>query len=373
MGLEAYCEPVTLDVSNNLGVLSTNSYANTSLKAADVFLLGYSEDRNSDNIGVHNAPSVMREKLYSLHKTSKSLKILDLGNCKNGETVAQSYANLQSAVEILAKYDKPIIVFGGTQEASCYLAEASFKQVQFPSVCMIDARVDWEKNAEDFSNRNYISHLIAYNPQIRISQIGTQEYLSSREAFAWLTEHYFPMLRLGECNADIKQTESFIRDAQLVSFDINAIRYSDNPAGLNVNGFYAESACQCAWNAGYSPRMNIFFLSEFNPQKDTDSISAQLSAEILWHVLDGISQRKRESGDYSDDSYLKRYLKHAKFPQDICFYESLVSQTFWVEVPMKTMQKKRVIPCSLANYETFRNGFIPDFWMMEFQRLLSLS
>ena len=89
MGLEAYCEPVTLDVSNNLGVLSTNSYANTSLKAAGVFLLGYSEDRNSDNIGTHNAASVVRETLYSLHKTSKSLKVLDLGNC-TCDTVAHS-------------------------------------------------------------------------------------------------------------------------------------------------------------------------------------------------------------------------------------------------------------------------------------------
>ncbi len=373
MGVEAYCEPVSLDSTNNLGVLYTNSYTDASLAAADVFLLGYCEDRNSDNIGASNGASVMREKLYLLHKTSKSLKIVDLGNCKRGETVAKSYANLQSVVDILAPYDKPIIVIGGTQEALCYLAEASFKQVQFPSVCMIDARIDWEKHAEDFSNRNYISHLRAFNPQIRLSQIGTQEYLSSRDAFSWMANNYFPTLRLGECNANIKQAESFIRDAQLVSFDCNAIRYSDNPAGLNVNGLYAESACQCAWNAGYSPRMNVFFLSEYNPQKDTDSISAQLSAEIVWHVLDGISQRKRESGDYSDDSYLKRYLKHAKFPQDICFYESLVSQTFWVEIPMKTTRKKRIIPCTLADYETFRSGVIPDFWMMEFRRLLSLN
>ena len=177
-------------------------------------------------------------------------------------------------------------------------------------------------------------------------------------------------MRLGECNANITKAEPLIRDAQLISFDMNVVRYSDSPAGQNVNGLYSEYACQCAWNAGYSPRMNMFILSEFDVKKDVDGISSQLAAQIIWHVFDGISQRKNESCDFFDGTYKIVHLKHSMIPQDITFYTSEVSQTMWVEVPIGiNTRKTRFIPCSQVDYEQCALGYVPDIWMTEFRRL----
>lgn len=375
MELKFLCEPYHLseDDSNSMDISQISSYEDCDLSLADVFLVGYKEDRNSDNLGCDLAADTIRHNLYALHKTSKPLRIVDLGNCRKGNTIEESYETLQQCLDTLASYKKPIIVFGGTQEAICYMTKASFQDVQFPSIALVDARIDINQNHIDFTNRNYLQKLYEENTKARLIHIANQEYLSSQESFAWLNEHDFPSCRLGECNSEIEKTEPLTRDVQIISMDLNAIRYSDSPAGMNVNGLYAEKSCQIAWNAGFSPRLNTFFLTEFNPQKDTDSISAQLSAEILWHVLDGISQRKKETVDFSDDIYLKRYLKHPHFPQDICFYESTISKMVWVEVPMGATKKYRIIPCSIDDYNTFNKGMIPDIWMMEYNRLLQFA
>ncbi|MCQ2960295.1 MAG: hypothetical protein MJ198_08940 [Bacteroidales bacterium] len=369
MTLKDLCVPVTSLNTNNLGVQIVSTYEDSELVAADVFLLGYLEDRNSNNVGASRASAQIRKSLCALHETSKSLKIFDLGDCRQGENVSESYKNLEKCVELLSIYGKPIIVFGGTQEAVCSLAQVSLQRSAYPSVCLIDARIDREEELEDFHNQNYLNRLISENKDVRLVHIANQEYLSSRDSFGWMNDNSFYSLRLGECNSNIELSEPLIRDAQLVSFDANSVRFSDNPSSSNVNGLYSEYACQCAWYSGYSPRMNMFFLSEYNPKNDDDVISMQLCAQILWHVLDGISQRKNETGDFSDETYLKRYLKHPMFPQNICFYESMVSQTMWVEIPVGTTNKKRIVPCSLHDYEQFKNGTVPDSWIVEYQRL----
>ena len=372
MTLSDCCIPVGSFPVNNMGIQPVFSYDDAELQKADAFLLGYVEDRNSTVSCGEESVNAIREKLYSLHGLSKSLNVIDLGTCKRGDTVQQSYEMLQYVVERIALYQKPIVIIGGTQESVCSIASASFRGVAFPAMCFIDAKIDWNAD-DDFSSENYLKKLCEDNPRMRVLHVGGQEYLSSRDALSWFSKNYFYAMRLGECNADITKAEPLIRDAQLISFDMNVVRYSDSPAGQNVNGLYSEYACQCAWNAGYSPRMNTFMLSEFDVKKDVDGISTQLAAQIIWHVFDGISQGKHESCDFFDGTYEILHLKHAMIPQDITFYTSKVSKTVWMEVPIGTNHSKsRYIPCSPADYEQCVTGYIPDVWMTELHRLREL-
>ncbi len=369
--IEKLCIPVNgySIQTDDLKTTTASIYDDKELSRADVFLLGYCEDRNSDNIGASKATIAIRSCLYALNKTSQSLNIIDLGDCKKEEQIAQSYENLRICIKELSKYNKPILIFGGTQEVVRYIVAECNGDIAFPSISIVDAQIDATIGSKDFSNKNYLPYIQQEFPQTRLCHIASQEYLSNRDSINWWKTNNYGFLRLGDCNADIKQSEPLLRDSQLISIDMNAIRYSDNPAGRNVNGLYAEGACQIAWNSGYSPRMNTFFLSEYNPTKDIDNISAQLSAQILWHVLDGISQRKHESGDFFDGSYERKNLKHSSFPSDICFYRSKNSQTLWVEVPIGTSNKKRIIPCSEKDFEQFCAGTLPTIWLTELQRL----
>ena len=375
MDLSEVLEPVVLNDYDDVhfNVQTVSSYGDSLLVSADAFLIGYSEDRNSNNVGVSAGTNAIRRSLYRLFQTSKPMMIIDVGNCVKGASVDDSYKNLEFCVNQLALYGKPIIVFGGTQEALSPVLKAGIGRVAYPAVCLVDSQIDW---AEDdvFTNQTYIQKIVDACPLLRVVFVGIQEYLSSREAYKLIRENNYSYIRLGDCNTLISNLEPLVRDAQIVSLDMNAVRYSDNPAGANVNGLYSEQICQVAWYAGYSPRMNVFHLSEYNPSKDNAEISEKLAGQILWHVLDGISQRKNESCDFSDDDmYLKRYLKHPMFPQDICFYESLIAQTMWVEVPIGSTGRKRIIPCSRKDYESFENGVVPELWMTEFNRLSNMD
>lgn len=365
---ELFLPVVSEESHSNLNIRVASVYDDKELSWADVFMFGFGEDRNSDNNGAGQAADVIRRILYSLHDTSLPLHCIDLGNCRQGYSVAESYENLATAMQELSAYDKPVVIYGGTQEAVAYLTKTGFGKIAYPALSLVDAQIDVNVENEDFSNKQYLQRIVAEYPNVRLIHIASQEYLSSRESFSWWKSHNFTCKRLGECSQS-DRVEPLLRDAQVVSFDMNAFRYSDNPAGRNVNGLYSEIACQFAWNSGYSPRMNVFFLSEFNPTKDVDGISAQLAAQIVWHVLDGISQRKHETGDFSDVSYEKFHLRHSMFPKNICFYRSTVSQTLWVEVPIGSTGKNRIIPCSQFDFDQFCSGVIPTDWMVEFQRL----
>jgi formiminoglutamase len=102
---------------------------------------------------------------------------------------------------------------------------------------------------------------------VKINYIALQEYLSHKTAYDFLRTNNFPHIRLGNVFHNAKHTEPMLREAQLISFDTTALRYSEFDANRDQlpAGLYVEDACQIAWYAGFSHEMNTFLLSEFNP------------------------------------------------------------------------------------------------------------
>ena len=56
------------------------------------------------------------------------------------------------------------------------------------------------------------------------------------------------MLRVGKIREHIFEAEPLLREAAMVTFNINAIRYSDAPAQLepSPNGLFGDEACGLA-------------------------------------------------------------------------------------------------------------------------------
>lgn len=352
--------------------ISISTYIeNQEIQNVDVFILGYLEDRNSNNIGASIASQKIREQLYQLYSTSHKLNILDLGDCIQGKTVKESYFVLQEVCKILKTYDKPIILIGGTQEASYYIAKEYFKKVQFPTYTYIDSKLDIELKSEDFSNCNYIQKIQQINQNVRIVNIANQECLSHISSFNWFKTNYFPLYRLGDVLNTRIDAEPLIRDAQVVSFDASSIRYSDFMANIDSNpiGLFSEDACQLGWYSGFSPNMKVFHFTEYNPTLDSNNISSKLAAHIVWHVLDGISQRKTNFLDFSAENYKCYYVKNNFLEQDLPFFEDLTTHQLWVEIPLKRKNRKRILPCSKSDYQSFISDDLPENWMIEFNRV----
>ena len=82
------------------------------------------------------------------------------------------------------------------------------------------------------------------------------------------------LVRLGDIrNENIKYTEPFLRDADVVGFDVGAVQSAYMPyyKNINVNGLTGYEACQIAWYSGLSDKLKFFCLQEYNPSIDKDN------------------------------------------------------------------------------------------------------
>ncbi|MCL2327511.1 MAG: arginase family protein [Bacteroidetes bacterium] len=371
MNLSDLLEPTNCTTQqNHIPAEIVRNYKDYDFSDYDVFIVGYQEDRNSENQGAGKAADCVREQLYSLFATEKPLKICDLGNCRLGKTVKDSYIIVQELCKQLEKYNKPLIIIGGTQEITLTLAQERLNEDEFPTITCIDAQIDMQLESEDFYNTNYIAQLAETYDNVKINYIALQEYLSHKTAYDFLRTNNFPHIRLGNVFHNAKHTEPMLREAQLISFDTTALRYSEFDANRDQlpAGLYVEDACQMAWYAGFSYEMNTFLLSEFNPVHiNSVKPSATVCALLLWYVLDGISQRNTIQYD-NEEFYTIYYVKNDLFEHDVRFFEHTITKQMWVELFLPLYNEKRMVPCNYSDYQSFSNENIPDSWLMELQR-----
>lgn len=356
---------------NRLPVEIVRNYEECDFSEYDVFLVGYQEDRNSNNKGAGNAADIVRKQLYELFETKKPLKICDLGNCRLGKTVKDSYLIVQELCNYLQQYNKPLVIIGGTQEITLTLAQERLRKSEFPTIACIDAQIDMQSNDDDFHNTNYIMKLTDIFENVKINHIALQEYLSPQSAYEYLRSKNSPHIRLGDVMQNSKHTEAMLREAQLLSFDTTALRFSEFDANRDSipAGLYVEDACQMAWYAGLSNEMNTFLLTEFNPEKtQNEKPSAAVCALIIWYVLDGISQRNADLQEFKEEFYTIYYVQNNLLAQDVRFFEHKITKQMWVELFLPLCNKKRMLPCNYNDYQAFSNGNLPENWLMELQR-----
>lgn len=372
MNFSDLLEPTTCATQQNyIPVDVVQQYDDCDFSDYDAFLVGYQEDRNSTNTGAGKAADCVREQLYALVATEKPLKICDLGNCRLGKTVKDSYIIVQELCKLLQPYNKPLIIMGGTQEITCTLAQEQLSEEEFPTITCIDAKIDLQLESEDFYNSNYIVNLAKTYKNVKINHIALQEYLLHQAARDFLNARNFPHIRLGNVFHNAKHTEPMLREAQLISFDTTALRYSEFDANRDClpAGLYVEDACQIAWYAGYSNEMNTFLLSEFNPLLAQNvKPSASTCALLIWHVFDGISQRNAIDYEFNEDFYTTYHVKNDILEHDVRFFEHTVTKQMWVELHLPYCAKTRVMPCNYSDYQMFSNGNMPENWLMELQR-----
>jgi arginase family enzyme len=148
----------------------------------------------------------------------------------------------------------------------------------------------------DLKNDNYLRRICTYQPNFlfNINILGYQTYLVEDDSLAVLQKLFFEANRLGPIKKDITDAEPMIRNADMVTFNVSAIKQSDAPghANGNPNGFSGEEACQLSWYSGLSDKVKTFGLYEMNPDYDEFRQSAKLTAQMLWYFVDGYYNRK---------------------------------------------------------------------------------
>lgn len=382
--ISIYFSPTETNIDSNnqdcLGnILNTYSASFPELKKGDIALVFVPEYRNMDtSFHFENMHQGIREQLHKLFpKKSWKQNIVDLGNLLPGSSTNDTFYALSSVVEELVKAEVLPIIIGGTQDLTLSQFDAYKNLEQLVNLVSVDAFPDFGMPDETLLPNNYLQHILQRKPNhlFNFSTIGTQMYLVNPNEIDLIEKLFFDVCRLGDFNKDFKIAEPFIRNADLVSIDMLALRNSDYPRTefSSPNGFYAEQMCQIARYCGFSDKMTSIGLYNVWNQESFE-VNDQLTAQIIWHIIDGINSRVGDFPKGSKKDYQKYRVALTQFKDEIVFYKSLKSDRWWIEVPYHANEKSKyqrhyMVPCNYEDYKTALEDEVPDLWWKTYQKI----
>lgn len=344
------------------------------LEKAEIAIIGVLEGRNAvDNLGTGKNLAIIRKYLYQMFPGNWHSKIVDLGNIPQGNEVIDTYFIVQEIISELLKKNIITIIIGGSQDLTLANYRAYDRLEQTVNLVVVDNKFDLGEFEESTTSQNYLYKIVMEKPNnlFNFSNIGYQTFFNSQEEIDLIEKLYFDAYRLGEISNDITLVEPILRDADIVSIDMGAVRKSDAPANNNAmpNGFYGNEICAIARYAGISRKVSSFGIYEYNAKFDERDQSAHLIAQMIWYFLEGYNFRIVE---YPYES-LKKYKKFIVLIENdtINFYKSDKSERWWMEINYfnNKSSKSTLIPCTYHDYLTANNQIYPERWLKTFRKL----
>ncbi|QBQ42584.1 formimidoylglutamase [Sphingobacterium psychroaquaticum] len=344
-------------------------------------LIGVEEERGAvNNEGTKKSANAVRKYLYNLYQGDYNVKIADLGNIKAGESLTDTYFAIKTVVEELVKQDIVPIIIGGGQDLT-YAQYMGYEGLeQRVEVAVIDSRFDLDQDNADntaLNSNTYLNHIILHQPDylFNLSNMAYQTYLVSKESINMYDKLFFSTMRIGMMAGKLDQAEPLIRAADMVSFDIGAIRASEAPgnANANPNGLYGDEACQLARYAGMSDKCSSFGLYEYNPTFDPMGHTASLVAQMIWCFIDGYYNRKNDAPLVPKSAYIIYRTTLENDDYELVFVKSKKSDRWWMQVPYfgsKSVNERYYwVPCRYEDYQLAVAGDMPDLWWKTHQKL----
>lgn len=344
-----------------------------------IAIIGVPEDRKSiNNAGCALAPDHIRRFLYRLSHNNFNLNIVDLGNIKRGHSVKDTYIALSSVVSDLLKQNIVPIIIGGSHDITYaqYRAYESLEQVI--NIVAVDSRFDIGAVDDELNAASYLGKIILHQPNFlfNYSNIGYQSYFVDQTTVQLMNKLFFDIYRVGQVRENMEEVEPIVRNADMLSFDISAIRQSDAPGNVNSspNGFYGEEACKIVRYAGLSEKLSSIGFYEVNPTTDRDYQTSHLTAQMIWYFIEGFSNRKSDNPLVNKADFLKYRVALKDNQYEIVFHKSNKSGRWWMEVPYlpkkgSKYERHHLVPCSYNDYQTACNVEMPDRWWQAYQKL----
>ncbi|GGC25442.1 arginase [Parapedobacter defluvii] len=348
----------------------------------DLALFGVLDDRMAiGNAGCDDAANAIRKHLYPLYQGEYKLKLADLGNIKAGETVTDTYAAVKTVCEELIRSGIIPILIGGGQDITYAQYLAYEKLEQKVEVAVVDSRFDLDQeNTESapLNSQTYLNHIILHEPDylFNLNNLAYQTYFVSKESIAMYDKLYFTAVRLGMIADQVGQVEPVIRAADMLSFDINAIRFSDAPGSAHAtpNGLFGDEACQLCRYAGMSDKLTSVGFYEYNPTLDNREQTAILVAQMIWYFIEGFYNRKHDAPLLPKSAYITYRTTVHNDAYELVFIKSKKSDRWWMQVPYSGSQsvneRYHLVPCRYEDYQIAVGGEMPDLWWKTHQKLV---
>jgi len=352
------------------------------LEGVDIAIFGVADDRKAiNNKGCASAADAFRKKFYQLHQGEHKTGMVDLGNIQQGYSVSDTYAAVRTVVAELVKNDVLPIIIGGGQDLTYAQYMAYEKLEQRVDLVVIDPAFDLEEDSNvesDTTSRSYLNKIMLHQPNylFNFSNIGYQSYFVNTESLKVLDKLLFDVYRLGTFSSKIEQAEPILRNADMISFDMGAIRSSNAFANANAgpNGFYGEEACQMCRYAGMSDKLTSIGFYEFNPDLDQNGQTAILLAQMVWYFIDGYYGRKKDFPLQPKSAYIIYRTSLTADEHEVVFVKSKKSDRWWMQVPYPNTksvnERYHMVPCRYEDYQIAIDGELPDLWWRTYQKLI---
>lgn len=334
------------------------------LQNADAVIIGYG-DLRGDGIAFNNTegPNAIRAELYKLFHWHNNVKLADLGNIKIGARLQDSYAALQTVVQELIALEKKVIIIGGSHDGSLaqYNAHCSLKkQINLACVdAVVNLNMDSVLPSEQFlmqlltSEPNYVKHY---------THIGFQSYLVHPEMLETIDKLGFDCYRVGKVKENIEEMEPVLREANLLTFDMQAIQHAHAPSNsISPNGFTGEEACSLLQYAGMSDAINTVGIYGLHHLKDQLQHTAKQVSHMIWYFMDGLYKNKQEAKLTETSLFNIFNVMASDF--EICFLQSKKTGRWWMKA-----HNNDYIACSKTDYAIATRNEIPERWLRHAER-----
>lgn len=338
------------------------------LDGMDIALIGVPESRGSaNNMGTEFAPDQVRKKLYHLKKGYGTYKIVDLGNLRPGHNLDETHGRLTEVCRFLLEKNILPVIIGGSQDLDYAQYRAYEDLEKLISVLNVDAYLDMEDESE-FPDQDHVQKILVHDPNFlfHYSHLAHQSYLVDPKKVDVLEMLGFESHRLGKIRSNFEEAEPVIRQADMLSFDIGALKSADAPASIHAQpfGLTGEEACQICWYAGLNEKLSSAGFYEYNPELDGPlQKTASVLSTMIWYFIEGFYHRKNEHA-FRQNDYMKYVVSSEGLPTEIIFYKSKLSDKWWLEIPVAhpshRYNRTIMVPCSYADYTLANEGELPD-------------
>lgn len=345
------------------------------LKGVKMAIVGVLESRNSvDYIGQDFQLLEIRKAFYKLFPGNWTHNIADLGDIQKGETVEDTYFALIQVLSNLIKDNIIPIIIGGSQDLTYANYRAYDKISSMINIVNVDKSFDLGDSSKPITNESYLGKIILEQPYnlFNYTALGFQTYFNSQEEIDLMEKLYFESFRLGSIIPNISVVEPVLRDADLVTLDINSVKSSEvSPKQkYSPNGFTGREICAISRYAGISNKVSSFGVYEYNPSMD-DKATAMLVAQVLWYFIEGVNCRVKDD-DFKD---LNSYLKFTVLveSEELVFFKSKKTERWWIEIPFleysNTKSKQHpLLACTYGDYVSATSGIIPERWYKAYKK-----
>jgi len=345
------------------------------LEGVELAIIGVIENRNDINyIGEEFQLNEIRKSFYSLFPGSWTTTVADLGDINRGESVEDTYFALGESISILVKKKIIPIILGGSQDLTYANYRAYDSLIPMVNIVNVDAQFNLGDSSKPIKNNSFVGKIILDEPYnlFNYATIGYQTYFNAQEEIDLMDRLYFESYRLGQVSNDITIVEPVMRDANIVSIDLNAVRGSELSLNqrYSPNGLDGKEICAIARYAGISNKVTSFGVYEYKPSKD-DEMTSMLVAQVLWYFVEGVNCRVKDD-DFFDESSYQKFITLVD-SHELVFYKSNKTGRWWIEIPFlaevnNKLKRHTLLPCMHQDYLDACSNMIPDRWYKAFQK-----